>query len=289
MLPTSYIMLAIMWLVKKAALLLINIVLGLVLIYGVGAGAAFFGQRALLYFPAQSLGTPASYGASGFREVQLDTADGLRLKSWYAPAGKGRATVVLYHGNGGNIANRLHWGARFQRTGYGVLLVEYRGYGGNPGKPTEDGLFADGRAALAFLKAEGVTPERMVIAGESLGTGVAVRMAAEQRAAGVILESPFSSAVDVGQAAYFFLPVRLLMLDRFESLDYIAKIEAPLLVLHGDRDQVVPLKFGKRLFEAAIEPKEMHVLKGAAHGNLDQFGSFNLERAFVDRVTTQKP
>ena len=111
-------------------------------------------------------------------------------------------------------------------------------------------------------------------------------MAAEHQAAGVILESPFSSAVDVGQAVYFFLPVRLLMLDRFESIDHIAGIEAPLQVLHGDRDQVVPLKFGKRLFEAAVEPKQLHVLEGAAHGNLAQFGSFGLERAFVDWVTS---
>ena len=272
-------------LIKKSFRILAGIGIGLVVIYGVGVGAVFFQQRSMQYHPSQALGSLASYGADEFREVFFDTADGLRLKSWYAAAKDGRATVVVFHGNAGHIGGRVRIDRPYAQAGYGVLLVEYRGYSGNPGEPTEDGLFEDGRAALAYLRRQGVRPEKTVIAGHSLGTGVAVRMAAEHRIAGLILDAPFSSAVDVAQWRYFFLPVWLLMLDRYTSQDHIAKIEAPLLIFHGDRDGTVPLRFGQRLFEHAVEPKEMHILAGAGHNIRNQFGTMMRRLTFVERVT----
>lgn len=273
------------WVIKKAFKIVGGIGFGLVLIYGIGVGAVFFQQRSMQYFPSPSLRSLASYGADEFSEVYFNTADGLRLKSWYALAKDGRATIVVFHGNSGHIGSRLRVDRPYAKAGYGVLLVEYRGYSGNPGEPTEDGLFEDGRAALAFLRRRGVLPEKIVIAGHSLGTGVAVRMAAESRIAGLILDAPFSSAVDVAQWRYSFLPVWLMMLDRYPSDEYIAQIEAPLLIFHGDRDRVVPLRFGQDLFARAVEPKEMHIVPGAGHDLANRFGTMKVKLSFVEQVT----
>jgi uncharacterized protein len=261
--------------------LLWRVIRGVVIVYVSVVAIVFVFQRNLQYFPHQDLKEPEFYGASVFREVELKTVDGLALTSWYAAAKDGFDTIVHYHGNGGHIAYRLDRVMPLVEAGYGLLLTEYRGYGGNPGSPSEEGLYNDGRAALEFLRGHGKEDGEIVIMGESLGTGVAVKMAEETGAKALILESPFSSAVDIGQAAYFFLPARVLMWDRFESINYIADINAPLLILHGDKDQVVPHRFGKKLFDAAVDPKQMHTLKGAGHGDIVRFRSTNIELEFL--------
>ncbi|MDP6563218.1 MAG: alpha/beta hydrolase [Alphaproteobacteria bacterium] len=240
-------------------------------------------QRSMMYFPDRTLGPPADYGAPAMRVVRLATRDGLELTSWYQPAREGFATIVYFQGNGGNIGNRIYKTRQLMAAGYGLLLVGYRGYGGNDGKPTEDGLYDDGRAALAFLAEQGIPPERTVLLGESLGTGVAVRMAAEHDVAAVMLEAPYTSTADVGQAAFFFLPVKLLIYDRFEAVEQIARIEAPLLVVHGERDSTIPVRFGRRLFEAAVEPKEGRFLPNADHNDLFHHGLVEIELDFLAR------
>jgi hypothetical protein len=155
-------------------------------------------------------------------------------------------------------------------AGFGVLLVEYRGYGGNPGRPTEEGLYADARAAVDFLERRGVTPERMVFYGESLGTAVAVQIALERGCAALVLEAPFTSVAAVAQARYWMFPVRHLVLDKFDSLAKVDRLTCPLFVMHGEGDDVVPVRYGRQLFEAAREPKESIWFAEGTHTNFDE-------------------
>ncbi len=241
-------------------------------------------QRSLMYFPDSNLPQPGDIGAVGFQVISYRTSDGLELTSWYRPAQKGYATIVYFQGNGGNISHRIFKTRALFEAGYGLLLVGYRGYGGNPGQPTEDGLYQDARAALDYLQGKGLPSERLVLLGESLGSGVAVRMATETKVRAIILEAPYTSTVDVGQSAYFFLPVKMLMYDRFPSIDIIKDIQAPLLVVHGENDRIIPTRFGRRLFQAAPEPKEAHFLPGAGHNDLFEHGLTDIELKFLERL-----
>lgn len=231
-------------------------------------GLLFVMQRKLQYFPDPRLVAPAAVGLAGFTSVNLETPDGERLVAWQAPARDGFPTIVYFQGNGAGLAARADRFWLFNRAGYGVLALGYRGYSGSTGEPTETGLVADGAAAVAHLAAAGVPPGRLVFYGESLGSGVAVPLAANQptRPAAVILEAPFTSAADVARRRYWYVPVGLLMKDQFRSMDHIASLRAPLFIVHGDADAVVPLAQGQALFAAAGEPKELMVVKGGGHG-----------------------
>ena len=259
--------------------------------YGVVVLAAFVMQRSLIYVPGTTL--PAV--PSGFTAVTLTTADGYALTSWYAAAAApGRAIIVYFQGNAGTIADRVAKVMPFVADGHGVLLTGYRGYGGNPGTPTEWGLLTDARLALKFARAEAGAARPVVLLGESLGCGVAVQLAAEQAegkepVAAVILEAPFTSAAAVGRAAYPFLPVKLLIKDRFDSLARIAAIGAPLLIVHGERDRVVPVVQGRRLLAAAQAPKTGHFLPDAGHNDLAAHGAIAHERAFLRQLPAVAP
>lgn len=246
-------------------------------------------QRNVMYFTTDPKPTPAQSGVAEMQEVQVRTEDGLDLIAWHAPPAKqGLPTVVLFHGNAGTLGDRGFKARVFLDAGYGVVLAEYRGYAGNPGSPDEQGLYADARAALAYLHAQGLKATDIVIYGESLGTGVSTQMAAEAAAQGqpfaaVILEAPFSSTVDAGAAHYPFLPVRWLMKDRYMSIERIAGIDAPLMIVHGDQDWTVPQRLGRKLFDAAAEPKEALWIEGAAHNDLFDFGAGAAALAFLKR------
>ncbi len=256
-------------------------ILGLALVaYAVLVAGCAMMQRSLMYFPDSDLMSLPE----GFQAVNVRTSDHYELISWYHPAQNGYPTLVYFQGNGGNISHRIHKTRPLFEAGYGLMLVGYRGYGGNPGSPTEDGLYLDARAALDFLKARGIPKEQLVLVGESLGSGVAVRMASEIKVKAVILEAPYTSTVDVGQAAYFFLPVRLLMYDRFPSIDLIGRIQAPLLLIHGEADNIIPIRFGRRLFEAAKQPKAAHFIAGAGHNDLFEHGLTDIELDFLARL-----
>ena len=243
---------------------------GLVVIYAVLFGATYFLQRKLQYFPdADSVPLPRGEEFRGLQAVELVSEDGNRLLSWYWP-GVRPLTLVYFGGNGGNRADRLDWARDFRRLGYGLLLLDYRGYGGNPGTPTETGLYRDAQAALDWLFRE--PDRRLAYFGESLGSGVAVEMATRATPAGLIIQSGFSSAVDVGRSRYPFLPVGVLMKDRYDSLPKIRGLRCPLLAIHGDRDRTVPLSLGRALFEAAREPKEWLLVPGAAHNDVSRVG-----------------
>jgi fermentation-respiration switch protein FrsA (DUF1100 family) len=251
--------------------------------YGVIVGGLYFFQRSLLYVPDRARPSAAATGIAGLSEVTLATADGLQLLAWYVAPPPGRPLIVYFHGNGGSIAGRSERVRRFAREGLGMLLLEYRGYGGNPGTPTEAGLFADARAALYFAQSQGVEGGRLVLWGESLGTGVAVAMASERRVAAVILESPYTTLAAAAQRAYPFVPVDFLLKDRFDSLSRIAHIHAPLLVAHGERDTVVPTDLGRALFAAAHEPKESWFAPLGTHTDLSQHGLLDIALGFIKR------
>lgn len=235
-------------------------------------GAVFVMQRALLY-PAGKAGPDAALAvAAGMRTVTTRTADGLELTHWYRPPTDDDAPVlVVFQGNAGNIGDRVPKLVELLHAGFGLLLAGYRGYGGNPGQPSEETLSADARLLLDWLGGQGVAPERTVLYGESLGTGIAVKMAAERSAAAVILEAPYTSVAEVAQARYWYLPARWLVRDKWDSVSRIARIGAPLLLMHGLRDRTISARFGRRLFDAAIEPKEILLVEDGAHSDLYDF------------------
>lgn len=250
----------------------------------------FLFQRGLLYHPSASVPTPADSGVGEMRVVGLRTEDGLILQSWYAPARAAGGPVVVYFcGNAGHIGYRAFKVRRLLDAGFGTLLVGYRGYGGNPGRPTEAGLYADGRAALRFLAGEGVPADRIVLYGESLGSGVAVRMAWEQAGIGpvaaVVLETPYTSIADVAAWHYPMVPARLLIRDRFDALAAIGAISAPLLVFHAHDDGIIPIALARRLFDAAAQPKEARWFDAGGHGGLFEAGAGNLVIDFIRRAT----
>ncbi len=227
-------------------------------------------QRSFLYFPDRSEPRLAAAGAEGFAVVSLKSPDGLELSHWYRPPREeGGPVVLVFHGNAGNIGHRVAKFRALLDAGFGLFLAEYRGYGGNPGKPEEAAMSDDARAVMTYLLEEaGVPGERLVVYGESLGGGPAVKMAAEHDVAGLVLEAPFTSIADVAQSHYWYLPARWLVLDRWDNARHIADLEAPLLVLHGEADRVVPTRFGRELFALAPEPKEALFLPGAGHNDL---------------------
>jgi fermentation-respiration switch protein FrsA (DUF1100 family) len=245
-------------------------------------------QRQLLYLPDRSIPSPTASGVPDMSEVRLHTGDGLDLLAWHRPAAQGRSTILYLHGNGGHIGYRGDRVRPFLDGGFGVLLVEYRGYGGNPGRPSEQGLMSDARAAFAFLGAAGVRPAETVLYGESLGSTVAVAIAAERAAAGrpvaaLVLEAPLSSVSDVAAHHYPWIPVRWLLKDRFEATARMADVRAPVLIIHGDADGIVPIRYGRALFDAAREPKEAAWISGGGHEDLPQFGLRGIVFDFLAR------
>ncbi|MGH6953722.1 MAG: alpha/beta hydrolase [Alphaproteobacteria bacterium] len=249
-----------------------------------GVVAVLYGvQRRLLYFPDR---TRPEHRLNGLERVELRTGDGLDLFAWWRPApAPGRPVVAYFHGNAGHIGDRVGKLAPFLDAGLGLLAVSYRGYAGNPGRPSEPGLYADGVAALDFLERAGVAPERTVLYGESLGSAVAVYAATRARApvAAVVLESPFTSIADVAAHHYFYVPARWLVRDRFDARASVARVRAPLLVLHGERDRTVPVRFARRLFAAAAEPKEALFLPEAGHDDLYAHGAAAPILGFIER------
>ena len=248
------------------------------------AALMYFAQRSLMYFPERVRTAPAAAGFPEAQEVWLDTADGERVIAWHVPPRGDSPVVIYFHGNGGSIRLRVDRFQRLVAAGVGLLGVSYRGYGGSTGSPSEAGLIADAEAAYTFAAAR-TSASQIVAFGESLGTGVAIALAATHRLGGVILQAPFTSAADIGARVYWFLPVRLLMKDAFRSDLRIAKVTAPLLVMHGERDTVVPIAFGERLFALANEPKRFVRFAEGAHHDLDQYGALEAVRTFIGRIS----
>ncbi|MGD0548522.1 MAG: alpha/beta hydrolase [Terracidiphilus sp.] len=229
----------------------------------------FIYQRSFLYFPTHTY-TPLNeaYANRSFQDISVRTADGIALKAWYAPATTKPFTLVFFHGNGDSLSTASEVADPYIAAGYGFLLAEYRGYSGLPGKPTEAGLYADGRAYLNALRARGVKSENVILFGHSLGTGVATQMATEFDAGGLILLAPFLSVGDMAQLYFPTFPAKWIVLDRFENDKKMGKIHAPLLIVNGTDDQIIPPSQGRRLFELANEPRQFVSLPGHGHNDL---------------------
>lgn len=233
--------------------------------------AVFFLQKQLIYFPSrEEVATPVTYRLP-FNDVTLKTADGLSLAAWYVPPPRADGPVVLQcHGNGGNISWNLDLAATLREAGVGVMLFDYRGYGRSEGSPDEQGTYRDARAAWDYLtKTLALPPERILLYGQSLGGGVASHLAEQVKPAGLILESTFTSLVDRGAESFWFLPVRLLARYRYPTIDRLAGLSCPVLILHSRSDEIVAFHHGRDLFAAAHEPKRFVELKGD-HNNAFQ-------------------
>jgi uncharacterized protein len=246
------------------------LLIGAVVYLGIVA-LMYFAQRSLMYFPETLRTAPTQAGLPQAEEVVLDTADGERVIVWHI-APRGDQPVVLYfHGNGGALRYRVDRYRALTEDGTGLVLLSYRGYGGSSGRPSESGLIEDARAAYAFAT-QRYPMARLVLWGESLGTGVAVAIAAEKagekNVARVVLEAPFASAVSVAASVYPFVPVRFLMKDQFRSDLRIRNVTVPVLIVHGDRDTVIPIESGERLYSLIEGPKRFLRIPGAGHEDL---------------------
>lgn len=262
-----------------------TLLLAAISIYAALCAFMYFSQRSLMYFPDRVRTIPAEAGLADAKEEKLVTADGETIIVWHIPPRDAQKPVVVYfHGNGGALNLRVQRFARLAAQGFGVVGVSYRGYGGSSGTPSEDGLIADGVAAYEFA-AKLYTPARVALWGESLGSGVAVAVASESPVAKLVLESPFTSAADVGASVYFFLPVRLLMKDQFRSDLRIGNVKAPVLILHGERDGVVPFAFGQRLFAMIPGEKKFARFADGEHYDLDRHGGFEAAAEFLAAMT----
>lgn len=251
---------------------------GFTVIYGVIVALVAVNQRSLQYFPYEKRIAPKAIGLADVEELIIETAEGLRVIAWHRRPADDKPVVLYFHGNGGSLAVRADRFADLIGAGFGLLALSYRGYGGSGGYPTEDGLLADGLSAFDLAARDG---QPVIAYGESLGSGVAVHVAANRPAAAMVLEAPFTSALDVGKGAYPYLPVSLLMKDRFHSDRKIGRVTCPVTIVHGTADNVVPLRLGKQLFELANEPKRFVGVEGGTHGDLWRRGAFEAVKAAI--------
>lgn len=254
--------------------------------YATALSGMYLWQRDLQYFPTRRDPAPEAAGLNGVDRVELATPDGETLVIWYSPAENDRPVVLFLHGNAGEMADRADRLAFYQARGYGTAFLSWRGFGGSTGSPSESGLLTDAKTAYDHLRRLGISPERIVLVGESLGTGPAVQLAAARPVGAVVLEAPYSAAVDIARAAYPWLPVGLLMKDQFRSRDHISLVRAPLLILHGETDRVIPQGFGKRLYYAARGPKTFVSLGPVGHEALFDPATWAAGAEFIDRTVT---
>jgi fermentation-respiration switch protein FrsA (DUF1100 family) len=250
--------------------------------YVCGLLALFFAQRAVLFpVPTTARTTPPAAGFPEAEEHILPTVDGEKVIVWHVPARPGRPVVLYFHGNGDYLAGFFGRFRDLIADGTGIVALSYRGYAGSSGQPSEQGLLQDAAAAYAFTAAR-YRADKIVAWGFSLGTGVAVALAAEQPIGKLILESPYTSIVDVAASAFWFAPVRHLMRDQFHSDERIPRVKVPLLAMHGALDATIPVAFGERLFALANEPKRFVRLARGSHNDLDNFGAIEIARDFIN-------
>jgi uncharacterized protein len=256
--------------------LLIIVVVG----YGGLLLLVYLGQRALQYFPERAHTPPAAAGLPEAEEVVLDSSGGEHVIVWHIPP-RGEKPVVLYfHGNGGSLRGRVDRFRALAADGTGLIALSYRGYGGSSGRPTEKGLIDDALAAYAFAAAR-YPASRLALWGESLGTGVAVALAAQKPVGRIVLESPFTSIADIAAQIYWFFPVRLLIKDSYRSDLLIGTVTAPFLILHGDKDSIVPITLGDQLYKLITAPKRFVRFPGAGHNELAAYGALEAAKQFL--------
>ena len=225
----------------------------------------YFYQRNLLYHPNENNYSGDKISVD-IEKVKITTSDNIELLGWYHEKNlKDFKTLIFFHGNAGSLENRIHKLNHFQDMNINFLIIAWRGFSGNRGKPSEQGLYEDGKSAINWLIKKGVSEKNLVLYGESLGTGVATHLAQNKSFAGVILETPFTSMIDTAKKFYPYIPVNLILKDKFENYKKIKNINSPILVMHGEIDQIVPFSMGKKIYEIANKPKYSHFTKYDDH------------------------
>ncbi|MGE4350727.1 MAG: alpha/beta hydrolase [Bdellovibrionales bacterium] len=238
-------------------------------IYFAALGYYTICQRDYIYFPQRhAVSLVNAESSSGMETLTVKTEDGLELTGWYVPARGSVDTIVFFHGTGDAVTNLESFAQPFVDAGYGFLLAEYRGYGGMPGKPTENGVYADARAFIGKLFDKGVELNKIIVMGHSMGAAVALQVAREFHVAGLVMISPFTSLPKLAAEYYPYFPTGLVVWDRFANDYKMPKVQLPLLLVHGDQDKTVPLAQGLKLFSLANEPKTLHRLEEAGHNDI---------------------
>jgi fermentation-respiration switch protein FrsA (DUF1100 family) len=241
-------------------------------------------HRYFIYIPDRTRVDPKDAGLQGVEEVVLKAADGTKLIAWYLPAQAGRPTLLYFTGNSGNAASRAGKIKAIAADGYGVFLLNYRRYGGSEGRPSESRITADAVSAYDTLRGLGVAPHDIVAYGESLGTAVATRLSLQRHVEGLVLEAPFTSIVEVGKLMWKYFPLDLIMADQYCTIERIGAVTAPVFIIHGGRDAVIPLDQARHVFHEAAEPKSMVVVPQAGHNDLFERGAWEKVRFFLDSL-----
>jgi fermentation-respiration switch protein FrsA (DUF1100 family) len=250
--------------------LIAKVAAGLFVAYGVACGLMWGFQRDLLFHPSRGLDAPTVYGLSSFKVVDLADRDGTKITVWQSEPRDQNPTVVFFHGNGGNLGSRAEILRALSDAGFGVLAVSYRGYGTSEGTPSEAGIYEDARSVIRYATGPlGLPVGRLILYGESLGTGVAVQIATEAPVGAVVLQAPYTSVERLASDRYPWLPVSLLLSDRFDSISKIGRIHSPVLMFYGERDSVVPARYGNALYETAPDPKEAVSFPRVGHNGFD--------------------
>ena len=252
------------------------------LAYCVFAVAMFKGQHLLVYRIDSRRVAPARAGLTDVEEVTLTVPDGEQLIAWYGAARHSQPTILYLHGQAGALARRSDRIRRYRAAGLGVLIVAYRGFSGSTGTPSEAANVSDALFALDWLTARGVTAQDIIVYGESLGTGVAAQVAGQRQISGLVLDSPFTSLSELAAARHPYLPVKRFIFDRYDTLCHIAKASAPVLVLHGVKDPIVPLPMGLQVFDAVPGPKRMVTFPEGRHLDHGKYGSLDVVLRFVN-------
>ena len=260
---------------------MLNLVLALAGIFALIVIVGRLLHRYFIYLPDRTRIDPGQAGVAGVEEVMFKAADGTKLIAWYLPAKGDKPTLLYFTGNSGNAANRAGKIKTIAADGYGVFMLNYRRYGGSEGRPSEPRITADAVSAYDTLRGLGVAPHDIVAYGESLGTAVATRLALQRHVEGLVLEAPFTSIVDVGKLMWKYFPLDLIMADQYCTIDRIGAVTAPLFIVHGGRDAIIPLDQARHVFHAASEPKTMTVVPQAGHNDLFERGAWDKVRGFL--------
>jgi fermentation-respiration switch protein FrsA (DUF1100 family) len=263
---------------------MLNLVLALAGIFALIVVVGRLLHRYFIYIPDRTRVDPRTAGLQGVEEVVFKAADGTKLIAWYLPARTGKPTLLYFTGNSGNAANRAGKIKAIAADGYGVFMLNYRRYGGSEGRPSESRITTDAVSAYDTLRGLGVAPHDIVAYGESLGTAVATRLALQRHVEGLVLEAPFTSIVEVGKLMWKYFPLDLIMADQYRTIDRIGAVKAPLLVIHGGRDAIIPLDQARHVFHQAAEPKSMVVVPQAGHNDLFERGAWEKVRGFVESL-----
>ena len=262
---------------------MLNLLLSLLGTYALICFGAWVLHRYFLYMPDKKRYAPRDVGLAEVEEITFEGRGDVKLIAWYLPARRGRPTLLYFTGNSGSAANRARKIEAMAASGYGVFMLNYRRFGGSGGWPTEANNIADAVTAHAYLDEElGVAPRNIVAYGESLGTGVATRLALLRPVKALVLEAPFTSVVDVGRLVWWFLPLRLVMTDQYRTIDRIGSVKVPLLIVHGARDSMIPVTQARQVYAAANEPKTLAILRCGDHNDLFDHGAWAKVTSFLD-------